>query len=76
MAAFLVRGFDLVAGEGSNRFVDDDDSVFEDDIDRLAAAGVTLGCNPPANDRYCPVSNVTRAQMASFIIRAIGTQAS
>jgi hypothetical protein len=71
MAALLVRAFGYVDGGGANRFTDDDGSIFEDDIDRLAAAGVTLGCNPPANDRYCPANTVTRAQMASFLGRAM-----
>jgi len=74
MAALLVRGFDLTAGAGSDRFVDDDGSLFEEDIDRLATAGVTFGCNPPVNDRYCPSTNVIRAQMASFLMRALRLQ--
>ena len=35
----------------SGRFPDEDESVFEDDVDRLATAGVTRGCNPPVNDQ-------------------------
>jgi hypothetical protein len=38
----------------------------------LAAAGVTNGCNPPSNDRFCPDSYVTRGQMAAFLVRAFG----
>jgi hypothetical protein len=72
MAAFLTRALGYVDGLGDDRFVDDDGSTFEDDIDRLAAAGVTLGCNPPARDRFCPGDPVTRAQMASFLTRALG----
>ncbi len=71
MAAFLVRAFDLPPGS-VDLFVDDDDSVFEGDIDRLATAGITLGCNPPANDRFCPGDPVTRGQMAAFLHRAVG----
>lgn len=71
MAAFLVRAFDYRAGAGADRFVDDDGSVFEDDIDRLAEAGVTLGCDPPSNTRYCPEQSVTRAEMATFLLRAL-----
>jgi len=33
--------------------------------------GITKGCNPPQNDKFCPEDVVTRAQMAAFIIRAI-----
>ena len=72
MAAFLVRAFGYTEGAGANRFSDDDGSIFEADIDRLAAAGVTLGCNPPVNDHFCPNVPVTRAQMASFLGRAMG----
>jgi hypothetical protein len=70
MAAFLNRALGL-APTGVDFFTDDDASVFEGDINRLAAAGITLGCNPPTNDRYCPDSLVTRAQMATFLTRAL-----
>ena len=50
MAAFLVRALGLNR-TGSVDFVDDDDSVFETDIEKLAAAGITKGCNRPVNDR-------------------------
>jgi hypothetical protein len=75
MAAFLVRAFDYSDGAGSNAFTDDNGSVFEDDIDRLAASGVTRGCNPPANDRFCPDQAITRAEMATFLMRALGLTA-
>jgi hypothetical protein len=52
--------------------VDDDFSVFEVDIERLAEAGITRGCNPPLNDKFCPDSRVTRATMAAFLVRALG----
>ncbi len=45
-------------------------STFARDIERLAAAGITRGCNPPANDRFCPRDPVTREEMAAFIRRA------
>ncbi len=70
MAAFLVRAFDLPS-TGSDAFVDDD-GVYERAIDRLAAAGVSTGCNPPVNDRFCPGQSVTRAEMAVFLARALG----
>ena len=72
MAAFLVRALDLVDTGSGNWFIDDDESVFELDIDRLATSGVTRGCNPPVNDRFCPNQSVTRAQMAAFLRRALG----
>ncbi len=69
MAAFLVRAFGLGPPAAADLFVDDDGSVFEADIDALGAAGVTRGCNPPLNDRFCPYDVVTRAQMAAFLHR-------
>jgi len=72
MAAFLVRAFGYSDGVGSDAFSDDDSSVFESDIERLAAAGVTVGCNPPDNTLFCPDDPVTRAQMATFLGRALG----
>ncbi len=70
MAAFLVRALDLPVGTG-DPFTDDDSSVFQNDIEALAAAGVTRGCNPPDNDRFCPDDPVTRGQMAAFLDRAL-----
>ena len=52
-------------------FVDDEVSVFEADINAIAAVGITLGCNPPANDMFCPGELVTRGQMAAFLHRAL-----
>jgi hypothetical protein len=72
MAAFIVRALGLTDDGGGNSFIDDDGSVFEDDIAKLAAAGITLGCNPPVNDMYCPSDPVKRDQMASFLARALG----
>lgn len=54
----------------SHSFVDvPDDHVFHDDIDAIADAGVTRGCNPPDNTEYCPDEVVTRGQMAAFMNR-------
>ncbi|HEU5113278.1 MAG TPA: S-layer homology domain-containing protein, partial [Acidimicrobiia bacterium] len=72
MAAFLVRAMGYVDDGGGNRFIDDDASVFESAIDKLATAGVTQGCNPPVNDRFCPDDTVTRGQLAAFLKRALG----
>ncbi|MPZ53306.1 MAG: hypothetical protein GEU79_11340 [Acidimicrobiia bacterium] len=70
MASFLVRGLELAPADGG-RFSDAAGSVHEADINALAAAQITLGCNPPDNDLYCPEDEVTRAQMASFLVRGI-----
>ncbi len=70
MATFLVRALGLPAGP-AGVFVDTGGSVHERDIEALAAAGITRGCNPPANDRFCPSGAVTREQMATFLVRAL-----
>jgi hypothetical protein len=71
MAAMLVRALNLNATNGTN-FIDDDTSIFETDIEKLSAAGITKGCNPPTNNRYCPYQRVTRGEMAAFLARALG----
>ena len=76
VAGFLARAFDLGGVPGSNRFGDDDDSVFERDIEAMAANGITLGCNPPVNDRFCPLQTTTRGNIAAFMARALGLQPS
>ncbi|MPZ54300.1 MAG: hypothetical protein GEU79_16485 [Acidimicrobiia bacterium] len=75
MAAFLVRGLELNASS-DDVFTDDDGSVFEADIQALAAMGITTGCNPPENDRFCPEDAVTRGQMAAFLVRGLELDAS
>ena len=74
MAAFLDRALDLPAAP-PDRFNDDDTSIFESAIDRLAASGITSGCNPPANTNFCPFSRVTRGEMASFLSRGLSLPA-
>ena len=75
MAAFLVRALGL-AGSSDDAFDDDNDSIFEGDINAIAAAGITKGCNPPDNTAFCPDDTVTRGQMAAFLVRALGLPAS
>jgi hypothetical protein len=43
--------------------------TFHEDIAWLAENDITRGCNPPANDEFCPEDNVTRGQMAAFLHR-------
>ncbi len=72
MAVWLVRVLDGAdpAVVGSSRFVDVDPSEWwAPYVERLADLGVTEGCaTEPA--RFCPTGTVTRAQMASFLVRA------
>jgi hypothetical protein len=69
MAAFMARTFDL-APAGTDFFVDDRSSIFQGSINEVARAGITLGCNPPDNNRFCPSDFVTRGQMAAFLRRS------
>ena len=72
MAAFIVRALGLTDNGGGDLFIDDDNSIFENDIDRLATADITRGCNPPTNNKYCPDLDVTRGAMTAFLHRALG----
>jgi hypothetical protein len=67
MAAFLVRTLGLPAG--ADRFTDDNGHTFEPDINSLAQAGITVGCTATS---FCPDQSLTRAQMASFLVRSLG----
>ena len=58
----------------AGRFSDDDGNVHEANIETMAELGITLGCNPPDNDRYCPATVVARAQMMAFLARALGEE--
>jgi hypothetical protein len=66
MASFLAKALDLPS-TGQDFFTDDEGNVHEPNINRIAAAGITVGCAP---NRYCPSGTVTRAQMATFMTRA------
>ena len=68
MAAFLVRALNLPT-TSTDYFSDDNGTTFEQDINRLAAAGITTGCTATT---FCPTANVTRGQMAAFLHRALG----
>jgi len=75
MAAFLVRAYDLQGSTSGNPFTDDNNSLFENEIEILRDSGVTKGCNPPTNTSYCPTRPVRRDEMATFIARASGLEA-
>ncbi|MGA7273122.1 MAG: S-layer homology domain-containing protein [Acidimicrobiia bacterium] len=67
LAVLIATPLTVVAAAG---FTDVSDSnVFTADIQWLSDAGVTKGCNPPANTEFCPSDNVTREQMAAFMHR-------
>lgn len=70
VAAFFNRQLGLPAA-AKDHFVDDNGSTFENDINAIAEAGITKGCNPPDNDRFCPADPMSREQMAAFLVRAM-----
>lgn len=67
MASFLARAFEL-PHPVRDVFTDDNGSIHEIDINRLADAEITLGCGESS---FCPLQLVTREQMASLIVRAL-----
>jgi 5'-nucleotidase len=71
-AAFFVRALDLTSTDGATDFTDTANSTFVNDIAKLSASGITKGCNPPANDQFCPERSLTRGEMAAFFVRALG----
>ncbi len=67
MASFLQRGWDLPPSS-LQLFFDLGSSVHAPAINAIAAEGITLGCAPA---RFCPNQAVRRAEMASFLARAL-----
>jgi hypothetical protein len=69
MATFIANAV-LAAGaglpDGGDAFGDDDGSVHQAAIDRLARAGIVQGVTAR---RYAPGAEVTREQMATFLVR-------
>jgi hypothetical protein len=73
-AAFLHRALgDLLAEDDERDFTDTAGSPYAADIAWLAATGIATGCNPPANDRFCPNADMTRGDMAAYLRLALGS---
>ena len=68
MASFLARAFGL-PDSTTDWFSDDNGSTHEDNINKIADDGVTLGCDDQGH--FCPADLVRRDQMASFLGRAL-----
>jgi hypothetical protein len=68
-AGFVARALGL-PNTDDDHFRDDNGHPLEAAINRLAEAEITVGCNPPANDRFCPNRGLTRAEFAAFLARA------
>ena len=74
--ALLVALLPTAALAPGGSFTDDDGNVHEAGIEAIAAEEITLGCNPPFNDHFCPGRLLTRAEMAAMISRALNLPAS
>jgi SpoIID/LytB domain protein len=72
MASFIYRTFDIPASDGDNFRDVDPRATHGDAINALADAGIAQGFD---DGNYRPGASVTRAQMASFLARAIGLRA-
>ena len=78
MAAFIIRALELEpVGEtpedpllGTFEDVPSSHS-FAGVIERLALLGITVGCETGPPLLYCPQGDVTRAEMAVFLVRAL-----
>ena len=73
VAVWLVRAVDGVepSAVSESRFEDvDPDEWWMPHVERLAELGITAGCTQEPL-RYCPDETVTRARLASFLVRAL-----
>ena len=72
MASFIIRTGEVagvtIPAPPNDVFADDDGSVHEDAINRLAGSGVAAGF---PDGTFRPLADVNRAQMASFIAREL-----
>lgn len=71
MAELLVRAFGF-ASTDVDFFTDDAGNPFEPSINRLKAAEITKGCSVEDPALFCPDRPLTRAEMATFFVRAMG----
>ncbi|HKY47491.1 MAG TPA: fibronectin type III domain-containing protein [Acidimicrobiia bacterium] len=67
VATFLTRALGLPA-TAVDAFADDDGHLFEDNLNRAAAARVFLGC---ADGTVCPNAPITRGELAAVLVRAL-----
>ena len=74
MATFLTRALGLeVPGESAGFNDVDAGRAHAASIEALFASGITAGCSQEPL-RFCPEQPVTRAQMATFLTRALGLE--
>lgn len=72
MARIMGRMLELQPTATTSRFSDVTTAELAGWVEALADANVTNGCSA---DRYCPSGDVTRAEMATFLARALGLAA-
>jgi hypothetical protein len=71
--ALAVTTVAVPAAWASHQFADvPETNPHHADVAAIRTAGITQGCNPPANTLYCPDHPVRRDQMASFLQRGLG----
>ena len=70
MAVFLTRAFNLDPGPDPGFTDVAADAWYYNQAAALAASGITVGCGDGTT--FCPSQNTTRAQMATFLARALG----
>ena len=59
-----------IAVYATHQFSDVSDSAFfSNSVTWMKDNGITVGCNPPSNTKYCPNDNVSRGEMAVFLKR-------
>ena len=59
-----------IAVYATHVFTDVSDSAFySNSVTWMKDNGITVGCNPPANTKYCPNDNLTRGEMAVLMKR-------
>ncbi len=73
IASFLKRTLEDHLGPAPAQvsFSDTDGHTFQDSVEWLAGHGITVGCDPPANSKYCPDRRVTRGEMSALFKRAV-----
>ena len=73
MASFLSRAYELPEAEPAGFEDVSDGNVHLDNINRLAASGITVGCSAE-QPIFCPHAKTSKAQVASFLARALEWQ--
>lgn len=72
MAVFFARAFGLPA-TSTDHFDDDDGQFYESSANRMAEAGITVGCD---SGKYCGNRDISRGEMAAMLSRVLGLASS